>query len=611
MLTPDEVFEDMIAAGDVALYKLDECALRIPKKTYIYYGETGTHLSFAQVKQHADALAAGFAAVGVKPGDRVSVLTGNALTAALTMFAAWRAGAIYAPINFNLRGKLLSYQLNDTRPAVLVTDPSFSDILLEVMDEVQLETLVIHPTRYGALERSDGLLKTLFSDYRVYEFADLLKSENPIPEVPLGAFDPAAIIYTSGTTGPAKGVVLGFRWINHYTFIRRTQTNADDIIYCDLPLYHVAGAFHLLARALWHGNTVGLWNRFSLKQFWSRIEECSATSCCLMDVMMSWLMGADPSPSDHENTLNKVHMQPLPEDHREVARRFGFDLVSCGFGQTESGSGFQAVIDHSGNGYGTPGALYSGLAKDECLSQARRYGPAVIDGAKPIPRGFMGRPSQCLEVAVLDEDDNRLPHSTVGQLAYRPRFPGLLLKEYFNKPEATIAAFQNLWFHTGDACIENEDATYRFIDRLGGSFRVRGENVSSYEVESLIASHPKIRAVAAVPVPARVGHEEDIAVFIELAEGEALTEPEVYDYACRHSPKYMQPTYIRFIKTLPLTPTNKIQKYKLKQLLTDELQSTQISAGGAELHLSRLEAYQGIVVAPKVRCHSDQDNRGL
>jgi len=100
---------------------------------------------------------------------------------------------------------------------------------------------------------------------------------------------------------------------------------------------------------------------------------------------------------------------------------------------------------------------------------------------------------------------------------------------------------------------------FAFVDRMGGFFRVRGENVSSFEVEALIASHDKVRAVAAVPVPAKIGEEEDVAVFIELVEGERLTEDELRDHTLRVMPKYMQPTHIRFVPALPVTPTNKVE----------------------------------------------------
>jgi crotonobetaine/carnitine-CoA ligase len=122
---------------------------------------------------------------------------------------------------------------------------------------------------------------------------------------------------------------------------------------------------------------------------------------------------------------------------------------------------------------------------------------------------------------------------------------------------------------------QNPDGTYCFVDRMGGYIRVRGENVSSYEVESVLNAHPKVRAVAAIPVPARVGNEDDIAVFVELVEGQELSEAELRAYAANEMPKYMHPAHVRFVAALPLTPSNKIEKYKLKQSILAELEPLQ------------------------------------
>ena len=100
----------------------------------------------------------------------------------------------------------------------------------------------------------------------------------------------------------------------------------EDVVYNDLPLYHVGGAFANVARAAYAGCTVGLWDKFSPQQFWKRIKACQASSTILLDVMIPWLMNAEPSPEDRNNTLNKIHMQPLPKYHNEVAKRFGFRL---------------------------------------------------------------------------------------------------------------------------------------------------------------------------------------------------------------------------------------------------------------------------------------------
>ncbi|GGC48321.1 AMP-binding protein [Chelatococcus reniformis] len=572
-MSPEDVFAQMLAEGDIVLDKLDACARTVPDKVFLHYGEDDVRLSFAEFKRRTDRLAAGLAAIGVTQGAPVSVLTRNSLVAAVAMVAIWRAGGIFAPINFNFRGMLLSYQLNDTRPFALITDPSFAEVLEEVVAEVPLERLIVHTPAAGDHDATDAAFGPAFARLAVHDLAALAATDAGPPAIVRGPFEPANIVYTSGTTGPSKGVLQPFRWINHYTFPFRQMTSADDVIYCDLPMYHVGGAFFLLARALWQGNTVGLWDKFSPSRFWDRIAECGATTCVLLDVMVPWLMSAEPRPDDRANTLNKVHMQPLPPNHHEVAQRFGLDFVTSGFGQTESGAGFAGVIDQFGMAEGTPAALWRGLSKVDFLARCRANGRLVVHGGGAVPKGFMGTPNPLFEAAVLDEDDNRLPPGHVGQLAFRPRFPGLLLLEYFGKPEATLKVLRTCWFHTGDAVQELDDGSgvYCFVDRMGGFFRVRGENVSSYEVEALVASHPKVRAAAAIPIPARVGSEEDIALFVELAEGEALGEDELRDHTRRVMPKYMQPAHVRFIPALPVTPTNKIEKYKLKRQIVEEL----------------------------------------
>lgn len=570
--TPEEIFAEMVAQGDVVLERFDACVARHPDKTFLHYGEDDIRLSFAEFAREIGALAAALAELGVVPGDRVTVMTRNSLVATKVMFASWRAGAVYAPMNFNYKGRLLSYQLNDTAPRVLIVGADCARAVHEVASETGVETIVLHrphPDHHDA-----GLADVpagFGAGRRVLELDDLLRHGGRPPALTLGYADLANIIYTSGTTGPAKGVLHSYRWINQYTYIMRNINGPDDVVYCDLPLYHVGGAFFLIARACWNGNTVSLWDKFSATTFWERISRTGATTGVLVDVMIPWLMSADPRPDDRANTLNKIHMQPLPLNHHQVAQRFGFDFVTCGFGQTEAGMGCGALVDEFGDAEGTPKALWRGPSKEALRATMQRFGLPVVPGSQPLAKGFMGLPSPLLEAAVLDPADNSCADGQVGQLAFRPRFPQLILEEYFKKPEATLKTFRNCWFHTGDACYRGSDGQWYFVDRMGGFFRVRGENVSSYQVEDLLNGHPKIRATAAIPVPADVGDEEDVAVFIELKEGERLDEEELRAFAREVMPRYMTPKHVRFIEALPLTPTNKIEKYKLKQQLLQEL----------------------------------------
>ncbi|WP_421722354.1 AMP-binding protein [Alloalcanivorax xenomutans] len=570
-MQPDRAFSRLLAEGDMVLDRLDACVERHPEKTFIYYGEDDVSLSFKAFKEKSDALAAGLAGLGVTTDDRVSVLTRNSLMAALSMFAIWRAGAVYAPVNFNYKGRLLSYQLRDTAPKVLIVDVNLAPAVEEVLADIAIPHYVVYHPGAGDHDDQDASLPAGLSRESVQDFHALISSRMEPVAVPRCYDDVANIIYTSGTTGPSKGVVQSFRWMNQYNFLPRAFNNGDDVLYCDLPLYHVGGAFSQFVRAVWHGNTVGLWDRFSPSQFWQRIERCQATACVLLDVMVPWLMSAPERPDDRDNTLNKVHMQPLPPSNREVARRFGFDFVTAGFGQTETGAGFLVVIDQFGDRAGTPEPLYKGLSKQDVRAAAAELDALIVDGTKDISKGLMGRPSPLLEAAILDENDQPCAPGQVGQLSFRPRFPSLIIREYFNKPEKTLEAFRNLWFHTGDACYRDEQGCYFFVDRMGGYLRVRGENVSSYEVEDLINTHPRIQVSAAIPVPAREGHEEDIGAFIEAVEGQDLEIDSIREHCQKVMPKYMVPRHIRIVTSMPLTPTGKIEKYKLRQQLLEEL----------------------------------------
>lgn len=572
VLTPEQAFAEMVAQGDVVLERFDACVKRHPDKVFIDYGEDDIRLSYAEFARQSGALAAGLVDMGTVPGDRVTVMTRNSLVATLVMFASWRAGAVYAPCNFNYKGRLLSYQLNDTEPRVLVVGADCAEAVHEVAGEIGVRNVVLHRPRAGDHDHALASVPPGFAaGCRLAEFSDLIAAAAPAPAVPLKYADLANIIYTSGTTGPAKGVLHSHRWINQYIYVMRNLNGPDDVIYCDLPLYHVGGAFFLIARACWNGNTIGLWDKFSATAFWDRIRRTRCTTGVLVDVMIPWLMSAEPRADDRANTLNKMHMQPLPTNHHQVAQRFGIDFVTCGFGQTEAGMGCGALIDEFGDAAGTPRELWLGPEKPAVRSAMARMGLPVVDGAKPLAKGFIGLPSPLLEGAVLDPEDNACAPGEAGQLAFRPRFPNLILEEYFRKPETTIRTFRNLWFHTGDACYRGKDGYWYFVDRMGGFFRVRGENVSSYQVEDLINAHPKVRATAAVPVPADIGDEEDIAVFVELKEGERMDEEELRAHARAVMPKYMAPKHVRFVPALPLTPTNKVEKYKLKQQLIAEL----------------------------------------
>lgn len=572
------LLREMDIREEVVTKCVEYWAQSTPDQLFLLYGESGKKLTYQQFNQLANSIGHSLLKKGIKKGDRISVFLRNPYITTIVMFGIWKCGAIFSPINFNYRGKLLSYQLNDTEAKLLITERSMVPILNEVTLEIDEMTAVVHNPLEGDHDFIPEVAELpLDPKFQECSLERCLQGDTVNLNIEINYWDTANIIYTSGTTGPAKGVVQSHRWINGYTLRMRLFMTQEDVVYNDLPLYHVGGAFANIAKAAYAGCTVAIWDKFSPSQFWERIKLSGASMAILLDVMIPWLMSAAPSEVDQMNTLNKVHMQPLPKYHHEVAKRFGIEIVSAGFGQTESGNPLAGMILEQREGEGTPKHLHKGMKRTEMIKRCETFNIPLIDGKEPLDKGFMGKPTLYFDVVVLDENDKEVEVGKVGQIAFRPKVPHLILAEYYNKPQSTAKAFKNLWFHTGDAGYLGKDGYYYFVDRLGGVIRSRGEKISSYQLEDIITSHPSVDLCAAFPVPASEGDEDDVAVCVVKKINAQLSEEELLEWSKGQMPKFMWPKYIRFKLDLPRTPTNKVEKYKLREELLRDLEKNKMN----------------------------------
>ena len=559
----------LTADGELITERLDHWAAARPDARFLYYGEDSVSLTYREFGSLTDTVAGNLARAGVGEGARVSVLTTNSYLATVLMFSIWKAGAVYCPINFSYVGRLLAYQLDDTAPALLVTDAAHVSVVNDIADSLDtVPRVVVYSPPPGAHDHVPEIID-VHPRFGRLGWAELIESAAR-PDVTVSFDDPANIVYTSGTTGPAKGVVQPYRWMAQYTYGLRALLTPDDVVYNDLPMYHVGGAIANVARAAWVGCAVAVWDRFSPSDFWRRIDTSGATTAILLDVMIPWLMNAEPRSDDRANTLNKVYLQPLPSHHSDIATRFGFDVVMAGFGQTESGAPVSAFIMETEPGAGTPDEFYRGLDHAGITERAEELGIRLLPGKDVTRKGFIGTPGPFCEVTILDEHDADCGIEEPGQLALRPRLPGLVMREYHGKPEATVDAWRNLWLHTGDAAVRGPDGNLYFVDRLGDRIRVRGENLSSYQVEDLLNQHPAVALCAAFAVPAANGDEDDVVVFVVPADGSGIGVEDVHAYADEVMPKYMRPRIVRIVDDLPRTATNKIEKYRLRAQIVAE-----------------------------------------
>lgn len=560
-----DVLAELLRDDDLILHGVRDLAATDGDRPFLASGADGVELSYGAFDELTRRVANGLHGLGIRPGDRVSVFTRRAYTSVVSMFSIWRGGFVYSPVNFNLQGDLLAYQIADTQPAAIICEDRLLEVLVPALAGLDPApaVIVVGSTDDESVGTGSGIRLSW----------DEMLGDDREPNVDRTPHDIANLVYTSGTTGRPKGVLLPYRWMNQYTFLLRRMLAPTDVVYNDLPLYHIGGAVANVARAAWAGASVALWDKFSPSEFWGRIEQSGATLAILLDVMIPWLMSAPADERDRHNTLNKVHMQPFPLYHHEVAERFGIDWVLVGFGQTETGSVAAGLIDEFESGQGTPAELYRGRTRKELTTLFDACDLPVVPGTTTLRKGFMGREAPYVEVAVLDGDDEPRPDGEQGELGVRPRLPSLLLREYHGRPEATLEATRNQWFHTGDIVFRGEDGYLYFVDRSGDRIRTRGENVSSLQLEDLLTAMPKAAMCAVLPVPADEGLEHDIAAFVVPEDGAALTSDEVIAWARENLPRFMRPRHVRVIPELPKTPTNKIEKYRLRADLLAEIGS--------------------------------------
>ncbi len=473
--------------------------------------------TFGAVDAAASRLAGGLAGLGVGRGGRVGLFLPNCADFVNVFFAVGKLGGASVPINTAYRGYMLEYLLNDTACTTLVADAEYLDRVADALPNLEhLQTVIVR----GDLPNGIDLDRL-----RVLRLADV--DGEPRQTVPEVRFDDVScIIYTSGTTGPSKGVPLtnGHSISKAIEVVRLCEVEDDDCIYAPVPLFHSFALQRGVVCAVVAGCRCALRERFSASQYWDDVRRLRATVGFCVFTIPQILKKAEPSDRDRDHTLRCLYNARRDP---EFAERFGVRLIE-GYGMTEAGV-----------------ALYVRPGED-------------------APPGSCGRISEDWEVRLVDDDDVEVPVGEVGEIAIRPLYPALIMPGYLNKPEATVAAWRNLWFHTGDLATRDENGYFYFRDRKKDAIRRRGENVSSWEVEQVLREHPAIGEAAVIPYPSPLG-EDDVRVVMTLNEGFDLTHEELLAFCVERLPDFMVPRYLEFRDELPRTPTGRIEKYRLRE----------------------------------------------
>jgi crotonobetaine/carnitine-CoA ligase len=471
--------------------------------------------SFREQRDLAAGWAGRLAAEGIEPGDAVAIMSENrAEVLDLWLGAAW-LGAISVPINTAARGPQLAHVLRDSGARVLVITKEQAGAL-EFVDDPPATLERVWVLDGGGGEWHGRLLEPL---------PDV---GEPVARRPARPGDTTTILYTSGTTGRPKGVLCPqAQW---YWWGLRTggllEVEPQDVLYTCLPLFHT-NALNAFVQALIAGAMYMPGPRFSASAFWRRLAESEATVTYLLGAMTHILVKRPPDRWERDHNARIALAPATAADIYAVFReRFGIELVD-GWGSTET----NVVIATAGT---------------------------------DAPPGSMGAVVEGFEARVVDEDDEDVPRGTPGELVVRAHDAFSFATGYHGLPAETLHAWRNLWFHTGDRVVRDEAGWFWFLDRMKDSIRRRGENISSYEVEATLNSHPDVASAAVVPVPSEVG-EDDVLAFLVLRDGAQPTHEELIRYCEPRLAYFAVPRYLEFVDELPLTTNGKVEKYRLRE----------------------------------------------
>jgi crotonobetaine/carnitine-CoA ligase len=533
---PNAVTADTYALRDLTFPKvIAKFAQSSPDKVFLTETATGRKFTFSELDAWTDRVAHALAGAGVARGGHTGVFMGNSAEHLAVFFAIAKIGAVSVPVNTAARGELLRYYFAQSDCETIVVEASLASRLQEVLPQLPLVKRVI------VVRAGDGEAGTITATppLAVADFHTL------VDKAPRGPFRPAAevkcsdlvlIAYTSGTTGPSKGSMLPqAAALTYGTSAAEAQGyKASDIVYVCLPLFHNNALLAATAAALVCGASVVLSRRFSVSKFWGEIRESRATITNFLGAMSSFLWSQPPSPADADNCLRLVSMAPTPKYAAEFEKRFGLCAM---------------------NNYG--------LSDFAMVTSFTQWDPRD-------KLGSIGRARRGFEVKIVDDDDFDVPAGEPGEIVLRSEDPWRATFGYYKMPEATLKSRRNQWFHTGDRGVKDAEGYLWFVDRQKDCIRRRGENISAFEVEQIITTHPEVAGAAVFPI-ATSNNDEEVAAVVVRKPGTSLSEVQLLEHCQKNMAYFMVPRYVQFRGELPTTMSQKVEKFKLRKELEADL----------------------------------------
>jgi long-chain acyl-CoA synthetase len=497
---------------------IDQAAQRHPANVFVRLGDI--ELTYAQVHHMAQRVASYLQSIGVKPGDRVGVMLPNVPQFPIAYYGVLLAGGVVVPMNVLLKGREVTYYLEDSGAKALIAWSGFGADAKIGADEAGIPLLITGPDELPA-----GATK----------LEEALGTVEPIAEpVQRIATDNAVILYTSGTTGKPKGALLthsNLMW-NAEISSQLHNLDTDDVLLGALPLFHSFGQTCVMNAAARRGATVELIPRFDPGVALQLIQGRKVTKFFGVPTMFVALLHHPDLATTDVSSLNlcvsggsACAVETLHAAEEKLAR------VLEGYGLSET----------------SPVA---------CFNHADR----------PSKPGSIGTPLYGVEMAIIDDQGNRLPAGEIGEIIIRGHG---VMAGYHERPEATAESIDaDGWFKTGDLAKVDEDGYYFIVDRKKELVIRGGYNVYPREIEEVLYEHPGIMEAAVIGLP----HEElgeEVAAAVAAKPGHTLYPEEVQDFVKERVAAYKYPRHVVVLPELPKTATGKILKREIDRSVFD------------------------------------------
>lgn len=498
-------------------------AARYGDRIFLRFGDE--EISYAQANAIANRYAAVLAERGVGRGDVVGIMERNSPDVVLTMLAAVKCGAVAGMLNHHQREEVLAHsiELLDARVVIAEAD-------------------LIKPIRSSGAQLS-GVELVSVEDFAAA--AEGKSTANPASAKEVQAKDPAFYIFTSGTTGhPKASVMTHLRWLRAVAAFGGLglRLRGSDTLYCPLPMYHNNALTVALSSVIDAGATLALGTAFSASRFWDEIRGADATAFIYIGEVCRYLLNQPPKTDDRAHKVRVIVGNGLrPEIWQDFTRRFGIGRVAEFYGASEGNTGFINVF----NIPGSTGVNPMPLAYVEFDPETSEPVRGTDGWVRRVPPGRSG-----------------LLLSPVSRLA---PFDGYTDKAASEK-KLVRNAFKDgdVWFNTGDLMTPQGLGHAAFADRLGDTFRWKGENVATTEVEGALAADRSVAecTVFGVGVPDTGGRAGMAAV--KLRDGASFDGRTLADTLYDNLPAYAMPLFIRIVESLETTSTFKSRKVELR-----------------------------------------------